>query len=81
MEGIKELEIKYGELDIYYPLKLESSFSFEESLELISERMGRFFSASIERGLNEEEKSSLYVLFLIQKYKGDIMEEKNQQKM
>ena len=59
MEEIKEIEIKYGELDIYYPLKFESSFSFEDGLGQIPERMSRFFDESIERGLDEEEKASL----------------------
>lgn len=75
MEEVKELEIRYGELDIYYPLKFESSFSFEEGLEQISECLGRFFFENIEGELDEEEKALLLREYEAFKKRSDLINE------
>ena len=55
VNGVKSLDIRYGELDRYYPLKFDSKVPFDKIFKKIEKNYIPFMQESFEKGIKKQE--------------------------
>ncbi len=55
VNGVKSLDIRYGELDRYYPLKFDSKVPFEKMIKKIEKNYSSFIQKTLEKERKEQD--------------------------